>query len=223
MAVSTSDPLCQPCAYHEAFKGESLQHTLFCFVLFVFLLKSLLLSVLNCTSGGVRPAGRRWPLPFSPSPPSFRGPVGWMTYARRFIGGCGSPVCLCLSKMWREEGDVTGGRPAGFQFAVCVPSGATGEETSDARPAEPGAGGSGDAVSLWAAGPPHQGADAAGRADLRDCWQNSHMFPCHVSPQFFVSCSRAEKLDSSQSPIKKWLGPCASPPSGNNWAILEAH
>lgn len=61
-----------------------------------------------------------------------------------------------------------GGRPAGFQFAVCVPSGATGEETSDARPAEPGAGGSGDAVPLWAAGPPHQGADAAGRADLRD-------------------------------------------------------
>lgn len=45
---------------------------------------------------------------------------------------------------------------------LCVCSGATGEETSDACPAESGAGGCGDAVSMWAAGPPHQGADAAG-------------------------------------------------------------
>lgn len=54
-------------------------------------------------------------------------------------------------------------RPADL-VAVWV-SGATGEETSDARPAESRAGGPGDVVSLWAAGPPHQGTDAAGRAD----------------------------------------------------------
>lgn len=41
-------------------------------------------------------------------------------------------------------------------------SGATGEETSDACPAESRAGGPGDAVSLWATGSPHQGTDAAG-------------------------------------------------------------
>lgn len=41
-------------------------------------------------------------------------------------------------------------------------SGATGEETSDARPPESGASWPGDAVSLWAAGPAHQGTDAAG-------------------------------------------------------------
>lgn len=45
-------------------------------------------------------------------------------------------------------------------------SGATGEETSDACPAESRASGPGDVVSLWAAGPPHQGTDAAGRGDL---------------------------------------------------------
>lgn len=47
---------------------------------------------------------------------------------------------------------------------VTVVSGATGEETSDAGPTESGAGGPGDAVSLWAAGPPHQSTDAAGRS-----------------------------------------------------------
>ena len=88
-----------------------------------------------------------------------------------------------------------GGRPAGLiQSAVCVLSGATGEETSDARPAEPGAGGSGDAVPLWAAGPPHQGADAAGRDDPRNSLPTlpplltkKHLtsgFSCNVSPQY---------------------------------------
>lgn len=47
---------------------------------------------------------------------------------------------------------------------ICsVVSGATGEETTDACPAGSRAGGPGDAVSLWATGPPHQGTDAAGR------------------------------------------------------------
>lgn len=41
-------------------------------------------------------------------------------------------------------------------------SGAAGEETPDAGPAESTAGGLGDAVPLRAAGPPHQDADAAG-------------------------------------------------------------
>lgn len=43
-----------------------------------------------------------------------------------------------------------------------VISGATGEETSDARPTESGASWPGDAVSLRATGPAHQGTDAAG-------------------------------------------------------------
>lgn len=47
-------------------------------------------------------------------------------------------------------------------FSLSVTSGATGEETSDARPPQPGAGRPGDAVSLRAAGPAGQGADAAG-------------------------------------------------------------
>lgn len=44
MAVSTSEPLCQPCAYHEAFKGKS-QHCppVLLFRLFVFFLSPLFL------------------------------------------------------------------------------------------------------------------------------------------------------------------------------------
>lgn len=51
----------------------------------------------------------------------------------------------------------------GSEMQIFVSSGAASEETTDARPAESGAGGPGDAVSLWTAGPPHQGTDAAGR------------------------------------------------------------
>lgn len=47
-----------------------------------------------------------------------------------------------------------------------VVSGAAGEETPDAGPDESWTGGPGDAVSLWPAGPPHQGSDAAGEGDL---------------------------------------------------------
>ncbi|XP_067372251.1 uncharacterized protein si:ch211-218d20.15 isoform X2 [Channa argus] len=50
-------------------------------------------------------------------------------------------------------------RPA--DLTACLVSGTTDEETSDACPAESRAGGSRDAVSLWATGPPHQSTDAA--------------------------------------------------------------
>lgn len=49
-----------------------------------------------------------------------------------------------------------------LSFSLSVTSGATGEETSDARPTQSRAGRPGDAVSLRAAGPSSQGADAAG-------------------------------------------------------------
>lgn len=52
--------------------------------------------------------------------------------------------------------------PADGDLVAFLVSGSAGEETSDARPAESGAGGPGDAVSVWATGSPHQGTDAAG-------------------------------------------------------------
>lgn len=68
-----------------------------------------------------------------------------------------------------------------FDINWSVVSWAAGEETSDARPAESWAGGVGDAVSVWAAGPPHQGTSARGRTNydgffffnwLLFCWFN---------------------------------------------------
>lgn len=69
-------------------------------------------------------------------------------------------------------------RQTGLLMLLAVVSGATGEETSDAGPAESGAGGPGDAVSLWAAGPPHQSTDAAGRST---CLILSHQFVSSIS------------------------------------------
>lgn len=48
------------------------------------------------------------------------------------------------------------------RFDLVATSGATGEATFDADPAESGAGGARDAVSLWTAGPPYQGTESAG-------------------------------------------------------------
>lgn len=66
----------------------------------------------------------------------------------------------------------------------CVSSGVTFEETTYACPAEPGAGGPGDDVSLWTTGPPHQGTDAAGRMHHFTDISRSHRFGCHRAISF---------------------------------------
>lgn len=68
---------------------------------------------------------------------------------------------------------------------LCVSSGVTAEETAYASPSESRAGGLGDAVSLRAAGSPHQGTDAAGR--MHHLHQSDSVgLGSHTGPMFCV-------------------------------------
>lgn len=93
MAVSTSEPLCQPCAYHEAFKGKSQHYTLVVFLNSAYV-ENVLLLELNCASGGVRHLGTgsvsNTPADHSPLVPSLHPSVDLKDgrHARWFIG-CG--------------------------------------------------------------------------------------------------------------------------------------
>lgn len=76
---------------------------------------------------------------------------------------CGDDVAMVFPwpiNIYRKGGWFCDEGPADV---CCVSSGVTFEETTYACPAESGAGGPGDAVSLWTTGPPHQGTAAAGR------------------------------------------------------------
>lgn len=96
MAVSTSEPLCQPCAYNEAFKGKSQHYTLVCFCVFLNsgYVENVLLLELNCASGGVRHLGKgsvsNTPADHSPLVPNLHHSVDLKDgrHARWFTG-CG--------------------------------------------------------------------------------------------------------------------------------------
>lgn len=121
MAGCASEPLCQPCVYHGAFKGE-------------------LLSVETA---------------------SIDVQVLWKMNLRSFR----SHTTLLESIVCTTHSDCCKHHTYSIYsvcVCVCVVSGATGEETSHACSPESRAGGPGDAVSVWTAGPPDQGTDAAG-------------------------------------------------------------
>lgn len=86
MAVSASEPLCQPCVYHEAFKGESQHHPL------VFISGCDRRVWTELPLGGAHPPRFSWPLPFIP------GPVRWHA----------EDVVCVYTKSWREMWGLSG-------------------------------------------------------------------------------------------------------------------
>lgn len=179
MAVSTTEPLCQPCGYHEAFRGKSQHHTLL-----LFQVSAVLCCHITCVVfASWKSAGSVSFQHTDHSPKVLISslPGTCRTVTHTLIDGGGAPwEFVSVDKTVKEKGRRC---QTDLWFICCVVSGATGEEAPDAGPSESRAGGPGDAVSLRAAGPPRQGSDAAGTSLENTCIVSTQLihFTCKSS------------------------------------------